>query len=238
MRVAVVIFMNKMIDNGAMFYKEIDKKEINGTVEFVMYPSFLMCTVNWKLELCIVIPISIVAMFYTNNIALSVENDNMACYLNAENFAGTSTFRNLIQLVIVCYAIHDNRKTQIMRFIAQKRAEQQQEYLQNIFDKQPDGVLILSKPLEKPKPNEVKPQQKKMEIQSDNESSGSGVNLNALDQDDVENSMNNSQVADASFVSFVNSTHEIFDEGPDFEIVFHNKALMKILNQISVEELN
>lgn len=41
---------------------------------------------------------------------------------------------------------------------------------------------------------------------------------------------NNSNIVDASFVSFVNSTHHINDEGPEFEILFQNQALTKILN--------
>ena len=64
-RIGAIFFVNSMIDKGTQFYEYIDKKEMQATVEFVMYPALLLTTVNWKLEFCITLPITIIAMSYT-----------------------------------------------------------------------------------------------------------------------------------------------------------------------------
>ncbi len=43
---------------------------------------------------------------------------------------------------------------------------------------------------------------------------------------------------DGSFASFVNSTETMEDEASNFQMVFHNKALLKILALKNVKELN
>ena len=57
-----------------------------------------------------------------------------------------------------------------------------------------------------------------------------GPNINQFENsddydDDSHNSMSRN---DPSFASFVNSTHNLDDE-PEYEVVFHNDALMKML---------
>lgn len=113
-----------MVTNQVSHYSTIDKKELNASVEFVMYPALLLTTVNWKLELCLTFPLTLIAMYVTTKVAFTTEDGNMACYVNGEALASSQNIRSIIQLVILGYAIHDNRKTQIKRFIAQKRAEQ------------------------------------------------------------------------------------------------------------------
>ena len=53
-------------------------------------------------------------------------------------------------MVLVVFVVHDKQYTQIKHFLALEQAKQQQNCLQNVFDAQPDGVIILSKRL-KPK---------------------------------------------------------------------------------------
>ena len=43
---------------------------------------------------------------------------------------------------------------------------------------------------------------------------------------------------DPSFASFVNSTHNLNDDGPEFEVVFHNKSLTELIEKTSLSELN
>ena len=45
--------------------------------------------------------------------------------------------------------MHDKNHTQISHFLSQEQAKQQQECLQNVFDAQPDGIIILSERLKK-----------------------------------------------------------------------------------------
>ena len=43
---------------------------------------------------------------------------------------------------------------------------------------------------------------------------------------------------DPSFASFINSTHNLNDGEPEFEVVFHNAPLKQIIEKTTLKELN
>ena len=43
---------------------------------------------------------------------------------------------------------------------------------------------------------------------------------------------------DPSLISFVNSTNNLNDDDPDFEVTFYNESLTQILSKIDLKELN
>ena len=74
-----VIFMLARAFGGKGF-EDNDLKELYGVIEFVMVPAFLVCQTNWKFDLCITVPLTIIATVHSINVAYTVENDNMSCY--------------------------------------------------------------------------------------------------------------------------------------------------------------
>ena len=149
---AIVTFMLfQLIRSDIAGFEEADLKPMHDSITYIFFPGLLLCTVNMKVELLASCPFAIVCTFLTYKSAFADEGENMTCYMQAEVTAQNLFTRTLILFLVVTFAIHDQRKTQIRHFIAQERAKKQQECLQSIFDKQPDGVLILSKPLDSAK---------------------------------------------------------------------------------------
>ena len=106
------------------------------------------------------------------------------------------------------------RRVTLERFCEQVKSTKQQDQLKTLFDNQPDGVLILSHPdnklLKPPKPTP----------------------LSIIDP--------NASVSrlDSSFASFVNPTETDGQEDSDFELVFHNEALLKIVGKPTTKDLH
>ena len=96
---------------GGNGFENNDLKELYGVVEFVMVPCFLVCQTNWKFDLCLTVPLTIVASVYSINVAFTVEDGNMDCYKIGEAFAGLMINRGISTYLILFYAIHDNRRT-------------------------------------------------------------------------------------------------------------------------------
>ena len=98
--------------------------------------------------------------------------------------------------------------------------------MQNVFDNQSDGVIILSKPI-------PKPTTKKKEPEKNEENKNMPEDAKDKDYEDESDlfeqneTMNN---ADGSFASFVNPTETQGDEG-SLEVVFHNQQLFKMLGE-------
>ena len=90
----------------------------------------------------------IAAQLLTFKAAFAAEGDNMIGFKNPDAFTSTATTHFHIYILIIIYAVHKKHYSQISHFLFEEQAKQQQECLQNVFDSQPDGVIILSKPLE------------------------------------------------------------------------------------------
>ena len=91
---------------------------------------------------------------------LNGTNTDISCFTNPGNLLSEVTSRWLTFYAVAIFAISNNRKILLNNFLHQARAEKQQEQLQNIFDSQPDGIIILAAPLQAPPP---KPKAQKTE---------------------------------------------------------------------------
>lgn len=214
---------------------------MHDAIQFVIYPSLILFTLNWKVDLCVTTPLAIAAIYWNLQMAFSKEDANMACYEQSDQVAQTQFTRTLIYFIVFMGVIHDNRKIQITRFIAQERAKKQQECLQNIFDKQPDGVIILSKPLESAKPGKQSTEIKEAHAATQDPNGQRGNASSDSCSCDDESMSNSSEsytgMNDPQFSSFVNSTQNA-DYDTEFEVVFHNGAITDILNKLDLQGLN
>ena len=59
-RIAVVVLLFKLRDAGYEYY-QFDKKLLFDTLVFQVVPSLLLFTVNWKIELCMTIPVTVIS---------------------------------------------------------------------------------------------------------------------------------------------------------------------------------
>ena len=68
-------------------FDSIDIKLMQDNITFVAIPSFLLFTANWKFDLCFTLPMTLAFMYYTLNSAFDTEDNNMACYMEADKIA-------------------------------------------------------------------------------------------------------------------------------------------------------
>ena len=124
-RAVVTFILFQVIRSDTAGFEEADLKPMHDSITYIFFPGLLLCTVNMKVELLVTCPFAIVCTFLTYKSAFADEGENMTCYLQAEVTAQNLFTRTLILMLVVTFAIHDQRKTQISHFIAQERAKKQ-----------------------------------------------------------------------------------------------------------------
>ena len=111
------------IQNKNAGFEETDLKPMHDSIQFIVFPGLIICTVNMKIDLLVTFPASIICIFYSYKSAFTTEGDNMDCYKQAEQTARNLISRTIIMMMIFMFALHDLRKTQIKHFIAQERSK-------------------------------------------------------------------------------------------------------------------
>ena len=124
-RAIVAFILFEAIKNKYEGFESTDIKPMHDCITFIIFPALLLCSVNMKIELLATFPLSIVCIFLSYKNAFAEDGDNMSCYQQGEVTAKNLFTRTLMLIVMVMYAIHDLRKTQIRHFIAQERAKKQ-----------------------------------------------------------------------------------------------------------------
>ena len=122
-RAIVAFTLFEAIKNKDAGFEETDLKPMQDCIHFIVFPSLLLCTVNMKIELLATYPISILCIYFSYKNAFTIEGNNMDCYMQADVTAKNLFMRTLCMYFIIMFAIHDQRKTQIMHFIAQERSK-------------------------------------------------------------------------------------------------------------------
>lgn len=87
------------------------------SITIIAAPAIIGATINWKLDLLVSIPITIIATALSQQQSFSVENDNMSCYAMPEEQANRMTTRltvNMLCMVVVAYIV---RYTSLKRFL-------------------------------------------------------------------------------------------------------------------------
>lgn len=205
-----------------------------------------MCVVNLKVDLLLTIPIGIICTYFSMQFVADQTEVSKQDELFTFQFG-----RMLVKFGVLIFAIHDQRKTQIRNFIASERVKSQQVFLQNIFDKQPDGIIILSAPVdpeqERTKAKNSSPKKKKRDLKKIGSSCSAGdlqldelnqPNIIGIDEECYSDDLGSSHSLGSSFASFVNSTHHITSSEDELEVVFYNKAMAKMLKKDDIQALN
>ena len=87
---------------------------------------------------------TILCIFLVNKQALTQENGNLSCHTEPQAYAVKESIISCIYLAYQLFVAYMLRKTTLERFCEQDKSKKQQTQIENLFDNQPDGVLILS----------------------------------------------------------------------------------------------
>ena len=76
--------------------------------------------------------------------AITSDSDNVSCFVVPESTVENMLQINWIQIIIMLVISYGYRKNSLQRILEKEKSSKQQRQLKNIFDSQPDGVVILS----------------------------------------------------------------------------------------------
>ena len=124
-RAIVVFILFEAIRNQHAGFAEVDLKPMNDTITLIVIHALLLYTVNMKIELLVTCPVAFICIYISLQSAFVDDGQNMSCYMQAEETIENIFVNTLIMMIVVIFAIHDQRKNQIRHFIAQERAKKQ-----------------------------------------------------------------------------------------------------------------
>lgn len=78
-----------------------------------------------KVDLCITLPVTLGATYWSLQAAYKDVGDNMACYVEGDGVADSEYKHYAFMILVVFWAVHDNKKSQITHFIAKEHARKQ-----------------------------------------------------------------------------------------------------------------
>ena len=132
-------------------FEDIDPKSLHDSVSFVAMPMFVIASVNWKMDVLITWPLSMVGTAVFIEMAYTTNNGNMDCYLIPDAEAEGLIYGYVVQMAGMAMAGGFMRYMELQRFLDKEKTNRSQACLQNVFDKQQDGIIILSRVIAAPK---------------------------------------------------------------------------------------
>ena len=123
-----------LIDNSALGFTLVDKKELADAVFFIALPTQIISISNLKMSFLVNLPMVVACLVIFNAYAFTIDNDNMSCYLQPEGKASMTSFRQTLLILVMAAISYMYRKSTLERFTEQEKTKKQQEQIQNLFD--------------------------------------------------------------------------------------------------------
>lgn len=116
-RIAITFLLFHMISEGAEGFELIDRKELNDSIPFMTMPLMVTACANWRFDILVSVPLVFVSTVMAAQQAYKNEDDNMACYKQADLYAGKMSSRWMIQEAVMLAGAYWIRKVLIERFM-------------------------------------------------------------------------------------------------------------------------
>ena len=84
-RAAVTFILFQAIENEWAGFVDVDLKVMHDSINMIMLPCILLCTVNMKVDLLLTFPLVILCNYFTFKYSFTSKGENMACYLQPGN---------------------------------------------------------------------------------------------------------------------------------------------------------
>ena len=126
-RIVVTFTLMYLITTGTEGFEHIDLKELCQTIDFIAMVYLIFMFVNWKFNLIVTAPVTIISCYIATKMSLTPNDDNMTCFKEPEIFSdglASSWLMNKIYLFGIAYYA---RLVTLERFIDHRNSEKQQE---------------------------------------------------------------------------------------------------------------
>ena len=116
-RIAITFLLFHMISEGAEGFELIDPKELNDSIPFMTMPLLITACANWRFDILVSVPLVFISTVVAAQQAFKAEDDNMACYKQADLYAGKMSSRWMIQEAVMLVGAYWIRRLLIERFM-------------------------------------------------------------------------------------------------------------------------
>ena len=116
-RTAMVVLVFTLMEQKAAGFESMDPKRMHDAITYISMPALLLFAHNFKIELCLTIPLLIVANMWTIKSSYRDTGSNMDGFVDPEGYPSVMAFRSTIVLIVVFLCIFDTRRNQIHLFL-------------------------------------------------------------------------------------------------------------------------
>lgn len=133
-----------LVENKAPGFEKTDRKLLSNQLPFQATLTFILAIVNFKIDFFITAPITLICTAMITQRAYTSEAGNLSCYVVPESIALAMNANNIGQIILILMISYGYRKNSLQRILREEKSNKQQSQLKNLFDNQPDGVVILT----------------------------------------------------------------------------------------------
>ena len=124
-RISVTILVVHFIEQSFSGFELIDKKEMSDVIPFMATPAMILAGCNFKFNMILTVPMAFASTVYVIQRTLSVQDDNVSCFKNAEFYADSTSEKQVLQLLTMLVGLYLYRKATLERFIEQEKSKKQ-----------------------------------------------------------------------------------------------------------------
>ena len=144
-RVTVTFWLYHLATTGVQGFEEVDLKELYAQIPYIGMPYFFFAFVNWKFNLAVTVPVTLVSCVVATQLALTTKDDNMSCFAEPAVFTSSVVIGQQINMIVPLACAYWVRLISLERFLDHHNSLSEQHQLQTLFDNQLDGVIIFSR---------------------------------------------------------------------------------------------
>lgn len=86
-RIAATFLLMHLVTTGTGGFENTDLKELCQTIDYIALPYLVLMFVNWKFNLFVTAPVTVVSCYVATKMSLTPSDGNMACFLDHETFS-------------------------------------------------------------------------------------------------------------------------------------------------------
>ena len=116
-RLAMIILTFKLIESEAPGFEKADPKVMHDTVTFISLPTLLLFAYDFRVEVCLTMPLILVANHWVIGISYTNEGSNMDGFAEPDVYSQKMAFRSLVFISALLFAVYDNRRNQLHHFL-------------------------------------------------------------------------------------------------------------------------
>ena len=86
-RIVATFTLMYLVQTGTDGFENIDLKELCLTIDYIAFPYIVLIFVNWKFNMIVLVPVTVVSCYIATKMSLTPSDGNMSCFKEHETFS-------------------------------------------------------------------------------------------------------------------------------------------------------